>query len=92
MRRINASIGYLTIFAADRSAIYGEFADAVWTVEMTDRGNNNIFTGTASEGTMDTFLQLDKDAISHVAYTFDLDGQNFYRHSRTHGTHSRRPY
>lgn len=67
--------GYLTIFSPDRTEIYGEFGDAEWTSEMTSGGNNNVFSGIASESTMATFLQLDSDAISHVAYTFESDGQ-----------------
>lgn len=69
--------GYLTILSPDRQEIYGEFADAAWTSEMTDGGKNNIFSGTAGEGTLATFLQLDKDAISHVAYSFELDGHTY---------------
>jgi len=69
--------GFLTIFSADRTEIYGEFADADWSREHTQGGDNNIFTGTASEGTLETFLQLDNDAISHVAYTFESEGEAF---------------
>ena len=69
--------GYLTILSPDRTEIYGEFADAEWTSEMTDGGNNNIFTGSASDGTMETFRQLEKDGISHVAYEFDLHGHSY---------------
>jgi hypothetical protein len=69
--------GYLTILSADRTEIYGEFADAEWKSEMTTGGKNNVFSGIASEGTLETFLKLDSDAISHVAYNFESDGQTY---------------
>ena len=70
--------GYLTIFSADRGQIYGEFADAQWKSEMTPGGKSNIFSGTPGEGALKTFLQLDNEGISHVAYTFESSG-NAYR-------------
>jgi hypothetical protein len=69
--------GYLTIFSSDRTEIFGEFAGAEWTSEVTAGGTNYVFTGTASEGILETFLRLDSEAISHVAYTFELSGQIF---------------
>lgn len=63
--------GALTVYSADRSQIYAEFVDATWEVEDTDSGPNHIFTGTASQGTLDTFLRLDQEGISHVAYVFE---------------------
>ncbi len=74
---MSTCIGYLTIFSPNRAEIYGEFADAAWTSEMTDGGYNHTFTGRASDGALETFLQLDYDGISHVAYNFELDGQTY---------------
>ncbi len=69
--------GYLTIYSADRQVIYGEFADGEWLIEVTQQGDNSVFTGTASDGTWQTFLDLDRNGISHVGYTFDTEGESF---------------
>jgi hypothetical protein len=69
--------GYLTIYSADRSEIYGEFADANWTVEQTAGGVNNVFSGIAGDGTLSTFQRIDEEGISHVAYTFEADGNRY---------------
>ncbi|HVT10998.1 MAG TPA: hypothetical protein VHE55_01920 [Fimbriimonadaceae bacterium] len=69
--------GYLTVYSADRSEIYGEFADATWEVEETEGGSNHLFTGKASEGTMETFRRLDREGIDHIAYDFDAAGKTF---------------
>jgi len=70
-------VGYLTIFSPSRTEIYGEFADAEWATKMANGESNNVFIGTASEGTLEKFLQLDRAAVSHVAYSFDSEGQTF---------------
>jgi hypothetical protein len=69
--------GFLTIYSADTNEIYGEFADANWQIEDTDGGKNNLFTGTASEGTMETFRRLDTEGIDHVTYRFECDGARY---------------
>lgn len=69
--------GYLTVFSADRAEVYGEFADAQWDVEETDGGTNHLFTGKASEGTMDTFRRLNAEGIDHVTFDFEAEGQRF---------------
>ena len=74
---MSTQIGYLTIFSSDRTEIYGEFADAGWKSEITEGGTNYVFTGTASQGTYETFLQLDKNAISHVLYSFESNGHSY---------------
>ncbi len=55
---MSTQTGYLTIYSTDRTTIYGEFADAVWTSEMTEGGLNHMFTGTASQGTYETFFSI----------------------------------
>jgi hypothetical protein len=69
--------GFLTVYSADRSEIYGEFADSTWEVEDTPGGENHLFTGTASEGTMDTFRRLNTDGFVHVAFDFEANGERF---------------
>ena len=67
--------GFLTVYSADRTEIYGEFADSTWEVEDTKGGDNHLFTGTASEGTMDTFARLNTDGIAHVSFDFESGGE-----------------
>jgi hypothetical protein len=69
--------GFLTVYSADRSEIYGEFSDAMWEVEDTDGGLNHLFTGTASEGTMETFRRVNSQGIDHVAFDFVSDGRRY---------------
>jgi hypothetical protein len=69
--------GYLTIFSADRQEIYGEFVDAEWRDEKTDKGVNHILSGKASEGTLSAFEHLDQQGISNVFYQFEQDGKQF---------------
>jgi len=68
--------GYLTIFGAGRE-IYGEFADADWSVEDTPGGRNNVFSAMAGDGTIDTFQRINREGISHVRYTFDSEGARY---------------
>lgn len=70
--------GFLTIYSADGGDIYGEFADGTWEVEETDGGPNHLFTGTASEGTMDTFRRLNAEGVDRVSFTFE-EGDAKYR-------------
>ncbi|MEZ0327671.1 MAG: hypothetical protein ACAH95_17380 [Fimbriimonas sp.] len=67
--------GYLTIFSADGTELYGELADAVWDAEESDGGENDIFSGLASEGTFEAFRKLNMDGIEHVAYKFEANGE-----------------
>src|SRR5580658_2092829 len=69
--------GYLTIYTPDKTEILGEFADADWKSEATAVGKNTIFSGTAGEGALAAFQQLNEDGISHVYYTFESDGQTY---------------
>jgi hypothetical protein len=69
--------GYLTIYSADRSEIYAEFADASWNVEQTAGGVNNVFSGVAGDGAAETFERIDADGISNVAYTFETHGNHY---------------
>jgi hypothetical protein len=69
--------GFLTVYSADRTEIYGEFADSTWEVEDTRGGENHLFTGTASEGTMDTFARLNREGIDHIAFDFESSGETF---------------
>lgn len=69
--------GILTVYSADRGEVYGQFTDAEWEVEDTGGGTNHLFTGTASEGTMETFRRINTEGIDHVAYDFELDGQKY---------------
>jgi hypothetical protein len=69
--------GYLTIYSADRSELYGEFFDGVWKVEETAGGTNHILTGIASEGTAETFRRIDGEGIQHVSYLFEVNGYKY---------------
>lgn len=77
MQDMSYKTGYLTVYSADRSEIYGEFGDASWEIEETDAGNNHVFKGTASEGTLDTFERVNGGGIDHVAFDFESEGQRF---------------
>lgn len=70
--------GYLTILSIDRSEIYGEFGDGVWSVEKIDGGSNNVFSGTASEGTVETFNRINQQGICNVAFDFE-SGHQVYK-------------
>lgn len=67
--------GFLTIFSGDRAEVYGEFMDGSWTVEHTGDVAVNVFRGTASEGTRETFRRLNAEGIDHLAYTFEAANQ-----------------
>jgi hypothetical protein len=69
--------GFLTVYSADRGEIYGEFSDAQWEIENTDAGPNHLFSGTASEGTMETFRRINAEGIDHVAFDFVSDGRRY---------------
>ena len=69
--------GYLTVFSADQDEIYGEFADASWDTEDTEGGTNHLFSGTASEGTVETFRRLNSEGIANLSYTFDAEGARY---------------
>jgi hypothetical protein len=69
--------GVLTVYSADRREIYGEFRDALWDVEKTDGGPNHVFSGTASEGTMETFRRVNAEGIDHVAFDFVSSGGRY---------------
>lgn len=66
--------GYLTIYSVDRAEIYGECADAEWDTDIVRGEKVHTFIGTASDGTLETFLRLDNAGVSHVAYSFDSHG------------------
>lgn len=63
--------GYLTVYSLGRSEVYGEFADGVMRVEETSGGKNYIFSGSAGEGTLDTFIRVNNQGIEHVEFEFD---------------------
>ncbi len=70
MSQVNAEIdgpGYLTIYAFDRSEIYGEFADGAL---VADSDGLLTLSGTAGGSTADTFARLGAEGIDHVAYDF----------------------
>src|SRR4051812_16185613 len=69
--------GFLIVYSADRSEIYGEFSDATWEVEQTGGGPNHLFSGTASEGTMETFKRMNTEGIDHVAFNFEASGARY---------------
>ncbi len=69
--------GYLTVYSADRTQIYGEFADAAWRMEDTRGGVNHLFAGKASDGTIDTFRRLNAYGIANVTYAFDTNGHRY---------------
>ena len=69
--------GYLTVYSADRTEIYGEFADGSWDTENTGGGTNHLFTGLASDGTAETFRRIDKEGIDHVMYLFESNGYKY---------------
>jgi hypothetical protein len=69
--------GNLTVYSADRAAIYGEFAEATWRQENVAGVTNHLFVGTASEGTIDAFLRINEEGITHVAYDFESSGEKF---------------
>jgi hypothetical protein len=69
--------GYLTVYSADGSEIYGEFADATWSIEQTDGGENHLFEGRASDGTMETFRRVNTEGIDHVRFDFEANGERF---------------
>jgi hypothetical protein len=77
MHDMETRTGYLTVYSADRGEIYGEFGDATWQVETTDGGPNHLFSGTASEGTMETFRRINAEGIDHVAFDFVSDGRRY---------------
>src|SRR5205809_387681 len=69
--------GYLTVYSADRREIYGEFGDATWKVEEGGGGTNHVFSGTASDGTMETFRRINTEGIDHVAFDFESEGVRY---------------
>jgi hypothetical protein len=75
--QMSTRTGSLTVLSADKGEIYGEFADAEWTNEPTDVGERHIFSGVASDGTIDTFQRINQEGISHVNYRCETDGQHY---------------
>jgi hypothetical protein len=69
--------GILTIFAADRSEIYGELSSVEWREEDTKGGPNQVLTGVAGEGTLRAFLELDRAGIDHVAFEYECAGIHY---------------
>jgi hypothetical protein len=66
--------GFLIVYSADRSEIYGEFADGAWIVEETDAGSNHVLSGVARGVVLDTFRNVNEAGVSHVAFTFEVEG------------------
>ncbi|OWY59792.1 hypothetical protein B7486_72670, partial [cyanobacterium TDX16] len=48
-------------------------ADSSWKIEE----DNNVFSGAASEGTMETFRRVNTSGIDHVAYDFECEGTRY---------------
>jgi hypothetical protein len=69
--------GLLTIFSPDRHEVYGEFVDGIWEIDQDGGTTNHSFTGTASDGTIDTFRRLNAAGISHVAIAFETSGERY---------------
>jgi hypothetical protein len=65
-----SNVCYLSILSLDGSVL-AEFADATWIQEDVDGETNHIFNGLASDGTVQTFEQLDADGIESVTYRID---------------------
>ena len=77
MSNVKQQGGILTIFAADRSEIYGELSAAEWREEQTSGGKNQVLTGIAGEGTLETFRRLNDAGVNHVAFEYESDGVHF---------------
>jgi hypothetical protein len=69
--------GLLTIWTADQKQIIGETTDADWVEESGDGGINYVFSGTASDGTLDTLLGLIQAGVASVTYEFTAEGRRF---------------
>lgn len=65
-----ADVCYLSILSLE-GEIYGEFADATWVQEEVDGETNHIFSGLASDGTVETFERLNDDGVESVTYRID---------------------
>jgi hypothetical protein len=70
--------GYLIVSSADGAEVYGEFPNPRWEKEESGAGVNHIFSGLASDGTIDTFRKLDADGIEHVTYRYEGDGRTLW--------------
>jgi hypothetical protein len=67
----------LTLFSIERTEILGELSDAAWVEESSSAGINYVLSGSASEGTLDTILQIIQLGVAWVAYDFETGGHMF---------------
>jgi hypothetical protein len=68
----------LTLYSIERTEILGELSDASWVEESSDMGTNYVLAGNASEGTVDTLLQIIQLGVAWVAYDFETSGQLYH--------------